>query len=217
MVDPSISSLHLRVKALQPRRRRAGLEFTSAPADLSVEMLGTGLAAIVALAAILADPQLSVTVVEGETERGITPEERDALTAFLEAEEARVDPSDPPTPDAGANRSAASGDAAADPAPAAEATKLQDPDGAEDKPEGAAASDGASEAKVAEVKDAAAVDPARADGAAAAQSEQSRETADAAASDRKAAAEEGSQPEAASRPPVAAPNSARRPGRNSKA
>lgn len=98
MADFAISGL--RIKALQPRRRRAGLEFTAAPSDLTVEMLGTGLAAIMALAAILADPVLSVTVVEGETERAITDEERDALTAFIEAESARVQPGDPPTADA---------------------------------------------------------------------------------------------------------------------
>ena len=98
MAEPTIPQL--RVKALQPKRHRAGLEFTSAPSDLTVEMLGTGFAAITALAAILADPLLSVTVVEGETERAITSEERDQLTAFLEAESARVNPDDPPTHDA---------------------------------------------------------------------------------------------------------------------
>ena len=98
MAEPTIPQL--RVKALQPKRHRAGLEFTSAPSDLTVEMLGTGFAAITALAAILADPLLSVTVVEGETERPITDEERDALTAFIEAESARAQPDDPPTADA---------------------------------------------------------------------------------------------------------------------
>lgn len=86
----------LRVKALQPRRFRAGLEFTSAASDLTVEMLGTGFAAIMALAAILADPLLSVTVIDGDAERPVTDEERDQLTAFLEAEGARVDPAMPP-------------------------------------------------------------------------------------------------------------------------
>lgn len=98
MAEPIIPQL--RVKALQPKRHRAGLEFTSAPSDLTVEMLGFGIAAIMALAAILADPLLSVTVVEGETERAITDEERDALTALIEDESARAQPDDPPTADA---------------------------------------------------------------------------------------------------------------------
>jgi hypothetical protein len=108
----------LRVKALQPKRRRAGLEFTSTPSDLTVGMLGTGLGAVMGLAAILADPLLAVTVIENEAERPVTDDERDQLTAFLEAEVSKVDPDAPPTPDAEAHGSDASGGAAADPSPA---------------------------------------------------------------------------------------------------
>lgn len=178
---------HLRVKALQPRRRRAGLEFTSAPIDLTVELLGSGFAAIIALAAICADPLLQVTVVEGDEERPITDEERDQLTAFLEAEGARVDPDNPPTDDAAES-------------------KLQHPDGAEAKAEGAAVPEAAAEAKAAEVKDAAAVDPAGTGSAPAAEPAQSGEAADATATDRKAAADEQKQPEQTPRAPVAGSN-----------
>lgn len=108
----------LRVKALQPTRRRAGLEFTSVPSELTLGMLGTGLAAVMALAMILGDPQLLVTVIDGDQERPVSDEERDQLTAFLEAESARVDPEEPPTPDAAATGLAASGDTASDQAPA---------------------------------------------------------------------------------------------------
>lgn len=105
MSSPSIPSV--RVRALAPARRRAGFAFTREPTDLAPDSLGNGLAAIIALAAILSDPLLSVTVVEnvegGEpAERPVTAEERDALTAFLEAESAKVDPEDPPTEDAAA-------------------------------------------------------------------------------------------------------------------
>lgn len=98
MTAPSLPQV--RVRALQPKRRRAGIAFTNEPVDLAPESLGTGLAAIVSLAAILADPLLKVTVVDGESERPVTNEERDQLTAFLEAEGARVDPDAPPTDDA---------------------------------------------------------------------------------------------------------------------
>jgi|GEM_PF-6008378 len=119
----------LRVKALQDKRRRAGLEFTREAQDFTPDelapKLGGGLTAVIALGAILTDPLLSVVLVElgegGEIERPVTDEERVELTAFLEAqgdaEASKVDPTDPPTPDAAENSSAASGDAAADPAP----------------------------------------------------------------------------------------------------
>lgn len=90
----------LRVKALQSKRRRGGLEFGPEVRELAPEDFGKGLAAIMAMAAILGDPLLKVTVVEDDKERPVSPEERDQLTAFLEAESLRVDPSDPPTPDA---------------------------------------------------------------------------------------------------------------------
>lgn len=95
-------------------------------------------------------------------------------------------------------------------------TILQTPDGAEAKPEVAAAATGAVEAKVAEADGAANVDPAGAGAASAAAPEQSRETADAPAADHgthgsntsvgnpsKADADEGKQPGATPRPPVA--------------
>lgn len=95
----------IRVRALQPKRRRAGIDFGREPVDVTAAQLGVGLAAVMALGAILTDPVLSVTIVEQdedgeETERPVTEEERDSLTAFLEAESAKVDPEAPPTAEA---------------------------------------------------------------------------------------------------------------------
>ena len=84
------------------------------------------------------------------------------------------------------------------------AKKLQTPVGAEAKPEVAAATAGAAEAKVADGQIAAATaDPAGAGAASAAAPEQSRDAAGAAATDRKAASDEGKEPGATHQPPVA--------------
>jgi len=86
------------------------------------------------------------------------------------------------------------------------AKKLQTPVGAEVQPEGAAASSELAEAKVAEAQiGTAAVDPVGAGSVSAAAPEQSRDAADAAAPDRKAATDEGIEPGATHRPPVAEP------------
>lgn len=52
------------------------------------------------IAAILSDPMLKAVLVLDNEEREITLEERDALMAFIEAENERVDPAAPPTDDA---------------------------------------------------------------------------------------------------------------------
>ncbi len=92
----------LRVRALQPKRRRGGLDFTSEPRDLTADMLGSGLLALMVVAAILSDPLLAVTIVQDEAERPVSEEEIAELTAILEAEKMRVDPDDPPTAEAAA-------------------------------------------------------------------------------------------------------------------
>lgn len=99
----AVTSLRVRViQAVhgQYKRRRAGLEFTREPRDLVAADLGTGLAGVTALAAILADPFLKVTLVEHGTEREVTADEMAELTEALEAERAvtdlMVDPDAPP-------------------------------------------------------------------------------------------------------------------------
>lgn len=82
------------------------------------------------------------------------------------------------------------------------ATKLQTPDGADAKPEVAAALSGAAEAKATEGKGSVAADPPGAGAASTAAPEHSREQADVTAADRKAAADEGKQPEETVQPPV---------------
>ncbi len=102
MADP-LTIERLRVRALQPSFRRAGMAFTKEPSDLTRESFAPGLAGLMQFAALLADPILSVvavTEVDGaEVEQPITDEMRDELTAVLEAETtaaARVDPDKPP-------------------------------------------------------------------------------------------------------------------------
>lgn len=85
----------------------------------------------------------------------------------------------------------------------AKAKKLQTPSGANAKPEVAAATNGAAEAKDVGSKAPASADPAGAESASAAPSEQSRDAADVTAPDRKAVADEGKQPEETHQPPVA--------------
>ncbi len=123
----------LRVTALQPTRRRAGLAFNqSNPRDLTPEDLGFGLAAMMALVTILSDPWLKVVLVEGDEVREITAEERDDLLAFIQAESARVDADDPPTTDAAeaaraeADRVAAEAAKAEEDRLAAEAAKAEE-------------------------------------------------------------------------------------------
>src|SRR5690606_32345093 len=88
---------------------------------------------------------------------------------------------------------------------AAAATPIPAASGAEAKSEDAAASDGGTEAKVSEAKGADAADPAGTASTPAAEAEDSREQAEVAPADRKGATEEGKEPGATARPPVAGP------------
>jgi len=123
MVEADLSAPRLRVKALQSSRRRAGLVFGREAVDLSRADIGDGLEGVMRFAALLDDPMLYVTLVEGEgddqTERAIDDDERAAITAYLEAEQLKVDPANPPTFDA----AAASAEPAPEPEPAASPRK----------------------------------------------------------------------------------------------
>lgn len=183
----------IRVKALQPSRRRAGFAFTSTPRDLQREELGEGIEALKRFAMILGDPALSVSFVhaDGRVEV-LTEDEKDALLAFAAAEELRVDPANPPAP----------------------MTELQTLGGSKPEAEGADApvvsgptGDGGEKAPDTKGSDAA--DPARADEAATASTEQPREQAGGAAPDQKAASTEEHQPaETVPAPVVATDNPA---------
>lgn len=117
----------LRVTALQPVRRRAGLVFhQSEPRDLAPGDLGTGIASLMAIAAILSDPQLTAVLVEGDEQREITAEERESLLSIIEAETLRVDPASPPTSEAGETGGAADAGSKSEPAAAAAPAKPQD-------------------------------------------------------------------------------------------
>lgn len=83
--------------------------------------------------------------------------------------------------------------------------KLQTPDGAEAKPEVAAAPPVAAEAKADNVKDASAADPAGAGAAPTAEPERSRDQTETVAADRKASVEGGNEPQETDRPPVVGP------------
>lgn len=78
-------NLIVRVKALQPRRRRAGLEFSASPRDLGPSDFGQGLGAMIALAAVLADPLLACWLVRDGEEHPITDEDVQELAAMIEA------------------------------------------------------------------------------------------------------------------------------------
>jgi len=108
----------LRVKALQPARRRAGFAFTSIPRELAFEELGEGLAGFIRLVMICEDPYLKVTLVNGDDELPVDSDVLAAMQSVLEAEKLRVDPANPPAPisglmgerDAAAPASAGEGD-----------------------------------------------------------------------------------------------------------
>lgn len=88
----------IRVKALQPRRFRAGLEFGRTSRELTTAELGDGIEGLSRLITIAEDPLLSVILVIGDEERPIGPAEIGELRAFLEAGKLRVDPANPPPP-----------------------------------------------------------------------------------------------------------------------
>lgn len=87
------------IRALQPKRRRGGLEFGPERQEFTGEefaaLFPTGMAAAIAFAAIVVDPLLSVQVEDEDGWRDISPREVDDLHVFLEAETARVNSGDP--------------------------------------------------------------------------------------------------------------------------
>lgn len=91
----------LRVKALQPARRRAGFAFTSIPRELAFEELGEGLAGFIRLVMICEDPFLKVTLVNGDHELPVDADVLAEMKSVLEAEKLRVDPANPPAPISG--------------------------------------------------------------------------------------------------------------------
>ena len=137
----SVSNLRLQVKALQRMpRRRAGFTFGAEPVVLTRDDFGPGLTGVMQLSQLLDDPVLHVTMLDGNEARAIGADERAALTALLEVEQLRVDPTAPPAaaaqalapaadapeitqmPD-GSSAAALDGGAAAEAAPAASAVK----------------------------------------------------------------------------------------------
>lgn len=77
----------LRVKALQPQRRRAGMLFTREARELSLADLGDGLGAGEALLALVSDPQLKVTGIDAEgEEHPVTAEMVEELAALVDAD-----------------------------------------------------------------------------------------------------------------------------------
>lgn len=174
----------LRVKALQPSRRRAGFAFTSVPRELAFEELGEGLAGFMRLVMICEDPFLKVTLVNGDEELPIDAVVLAEMKGVLEAEKLRVDPDNPPEP----------------------ILQLQPLGGSNSEPDNAAAPAGDEGEKASDVKDAVAADPTEAVDAAAALTGHDREQADDAAADQKAALDEDHQPGATVPAPLAEPD-----------
>lgn len=86
--------LTIRVKALQPQRRRAGMLFTREPRDLTPADFGEGLEAGEMLLALVSDPQLVVTGIDAEGgEHAVTAEMVDELEELIAADrQAATDP-----------------------------------------------------------------------------------------------------------------------------
>lgn len=79
----------IRVKALQPQRRRAGMLFTREPRDLMPGDLGEGIEAGEALLALVSDPQLVVSGIDADgVEHAVTAEMIEELVAAIEADRA---------------------------------------------------------------------------------------------------------------------------------
>lgn len=88
----------LRVKALQPSRRRAGFAFSSNPREIAFEELGEGLAGFIRLVMICEDPFLQTVLVNGDEELPVDADVLAEMKGVLEAEKLRVDPANPPEP-----------------------------------------------------------------------------------------------------------------------
>lgn len=178
----------LRVKALQNRRFRAGLEFRREPRDLCPEDLGiTVLAGLAALIAIVEDPLLSVVFIDEDgNELPIGQEELAEMRAVYAAELLKVS-----SPDAAAISTL---------------NQLQTPGGADAETDGAAALSGDAGASGggANSEPASSITtPAGADSGPAPLTEQARQQAGDDAADRKASTPEGQEPGGTVEPPVA--------------
>lgn len=188
MAGVSLQGRVVRVKALQPSRRRAGLAFSPTPRDLTADDLGEGLAGFMRLIMICEDQALKVqlvTITDGDEEiLNVGEAEIAELRAAFEAESARVDPANPPAP----------------------ITELQTLGGSTPEAESAAAPTADGGEKAPDSTAAGAADPAKADEASAASTEQAREQAGDAAADQKAASTEEHQPGATVPAPVAEPD-----------
>jgi hypothetical protein len=194
----------LRVKALQPSRRRAGFAFSREPRDLTADELGgENVTGFTRLLALLDDPQLSCSfVLEDGDEQVITADKVAQLRAALaswQAAEAEAD----------AQRSMLANPATAELARKllADDTELQPASGAVGEAGGAAASP-AEPAATSEApgRDGASENSPGNTSSSAEGVEQSRQAADVSAPDQKAGADEGNQPEGTPAPPVAEPN-----------
>lgn len=174
----------LRVKALQPSRRRAGFAFSSNAREIAFEELGEGLAGFIRLVMICEDPFLKVTLVNGDEELPVDADVLAEMRSVLEAEKLRVDPDNPPEP----------------------ILQLQPLGGSNSEPDNAAAPAGDEGEKASDVKDAVAADPTEAVDAAAALTGHDREQADDVAADQKVASDEDHQPGATVPAPVAEPD-----------
>lgn len=137
----------IRVKALQPQRRRAGMLFTREARDLAPGDLGEGVDAAKALLALISDPQLAVTAIDAEgNEHKVTAEmiaELGEELAEIQAVQAELDAA---RGEALAERAAVDGGASdtAGPqdggdAPVVEAPQAAGPDAGADDSSGSAA------------------------------------------------------------------------------
>lgn len=144
----------IRVKALQPQRRRAGMLFTREPRELTPADFGEGLVAGEALLALVSDPQLVVTGIDAEGgEHSVTVEMVAELEAFIAAdrearqaefnallEKAAIDAAAGPTePDTAGPQDDGS-------TPAVEAPQAGGPEATADASDGSAAAAGTTEA-----------------------------------------------------------------------
>lgn len=180
----------LRVKALQQRRFRAGLEFGREPRDLQPEHLGSNpLAGLASLIAIADDPLLSAVFIDADgNEMPIGTEELAEMRAVYAAELLKV------------------GSPGATTIPTL--NQLQTPGGADAETDGAAALSGDAEASGGGANSeptSSITTPAGADSGPAPLTEQARQQADEAGFRPDPASDEGQKPGDAAEPPVAGP------------
>lgn len=93
----------IRVVALAPTRRRAGFAFTPEGLVLGPENFERGLVALFALAALLSDPVLTVTVADDDTPDVFRPLSDGEREAIVEAAAAAAEHDDPEAAEAAAD------------------------------------------------------------------------------------------------------------------